>query len=487
MRKARKLMARLAALAAVAVGAAILLVACGALGPAVEYVAENRLLREAFPGCGDAETPEALCESADAAFVVDLHSDSLMWGRDMRTRWSYGHTDFERLGLGGTDIQIFGVPTHTPIPMSLPGDRKCASRDALDTSDLVTLFNATLRTGAYDPRGRAYLQAARFQKWTASPEPHVVRPIYTRADLGVDARGRPTEERAGLRVMLSVEGIHWLEADDEEDAVRDEIRRLWGAGYRMMALTHRFTNGLGAGSEDCALLEEGSDPGLTDAGKAAIEAMIERGVMIDLAHASNATIKGVTDRLAEIAPEARPALFMSHGGIAAACPKEEYRDRNLSPEAVRQIVAAGGVIGIGYWPQALCYDWNPSATLAEREKIVFDAAARHFLAVVDAVETAPASYWQTFGHADGAAPDPLDHIALGSDFDGAVQVPGDATAVVPRFARYLGAFSCDDAFRSTLPPGFRDRCPLDATPFAGAEARILGENAARALYRGLPD
>ena len=45
----------------------------------------------------------------EAAFVADLHADPLLWGRDLRQRYSRGHMDLPRLRDGGVDLQVFSV------------------------------------------------------------------------------------------------------------------------------------------------------------------------------------------------------------------------------------------------------------------------------------------------------------------------------------------------------------------------------------------
>ncbi|MFZ1478864.1 MAG: peptidase M19, partial [Sphingorhabdus sp.] len=46
--------------------------------------------------------------------IVDLHSDTLMWKRDLTERATRGHVDFERLAEGNVAIQLFSSVTKTP-------------------------------------------------------------------------------------------------------------------------------------------------------------------------------------------------------------------------------------------------------------------------------------------------------------------------------------------------------------------------------------
>lgn len=346
------------------------------------------MLTPALEPCSTSE-----CEAEERTFFVDLHADSLMWNRDIRVVRSnpIGHADFDRLVRGGIDIQVFGVPTHTPAPFSHSLEASCAKRSSLDTSNLVTLFNDTTRLDALTPRGRAYRQAERFRDWTANPKGHDVRAVFARGDLGVDATGKRDGTSNGLAVMLSLEGMHWVRGSRGQ--VFEEISHLKQLGYRMVALTHRFTNDLATGSEDCGIVlspERGGgqkDEGLTGAGVHAVKAIAELDLILDLAHASDGTIEDVASVLKALPSGERPAVFMSHGGVQygdAGSTKHEDGatktwscnfERNLTLQAIRNIVGLGGVIGVGYWPEALCYeadDWDDLKTEADREKLVFE-------------------------------------------------------------------------------------------------------------------
>jgi microsomal dipeptidase-like Zn-dependent dipeptidase len=150
-----------------------------------------------------------------------------------------------------------------------------------------------------------------------------------------------------------------------------------------------------------------------------VERMEARGMVVDVAHASAATIDDVL-RIAT-----RPVVA-SHSGVNGTCESI----RNLSDDQVRGIAATGGVIGIGFWPAAVCGD--------DAEAIA-----------------------RAIAHAASVAG--VDHVALGSDFDGNVTVPFDATGM-PLLVDAL------------LDVGFAD-----------AEIRaVMGGNAIRVLTETLP-
>jgi membrane dipeptidase len=51
--------------------------------------------------------------------VVDLHADSLLWGRNLLHRSSTGHVDVPRLAEGNVSIQAFTVVTTSPRKLNI--------------------------------------------------------------------------------------------------------------------------------------------------------------------------------------------------------------------------------------------------------------------------------------------------------------------------------------------------------------------------------
>ncbi len=464
----------------------------------VEGIAGNEVIAEPWPGCGQPGEPADACADLAGELVIDLHADSFMWNRDLNRRVAHGHTDFPRFADGRVDIQIIGAPTKTPYYTEYESDLKettiCIDRDSIDLNALVALATEFGRFDlVFSPKGRALRQAERFHDWIGASVAPKVHPIFDRESLGLDHEGRLTRPEGEPALMLSIEGMHWIDAESD---VAAEIETLERAGYRMLALTHRFTNDLAFGSEDCALARDGvADGGLKPAGRAALAEMFERGLIVDLAHASEQTIVDVTDAILDwqtANPEKPVGLFMSHGGVARTCPGP----RNLTDKAIRHIVRAGGVIGVGFWTEAVCFAWGQNLPRPLRDRAMLDSIAAGYFAIMHAVESADPAFWGEAG-----APDPLNHLALGSDFDGAVVTPGDTSAVPARLAAYLANITCDqallDRLRMTRPdrqtgllmPGDDDtlaaKCEDYAGRIAAAPYRILGGNAARVLAQSL--
>jgi microsomal dipeptidase-like Zn-dependent dipeptidase len=196
--------------------------------------------------------------------------------------------------------------------------------------------------------------------------------IESRTDLEAYLARRETD-RGITAALLAIEGAHAL----EDDVANLDI--LAHAGYRMVSPSHFFDTAFGGSAHG---IRQG---GLTEAGRAMVSRMDRLGMIMDVAHASSATIDDV------LSIAARPVVA-SHTGVRAAVPGV----RNLPDDQVRGIAATGGLVGIGFWPVAIGGD---DAT----------AIARSVVAAVGLVG--------------------IEHVGLGSDFDGAVPTPFDATGM----------------------------------------------------------
>lgn len=299
--------------------------------------------------------------------VADLHADSLLWGRDLLARADRGYVDVPRLIEGRVAVQALSACVR--IPRHLDLDRNA------DTSDDVTLLAIAqgwpLRAWR-SPLARALHLASRAHRMAAASDG-----AFTIITAPAELAGHLDRRRSGAAAtagLLTIEGASPLQSDP------GNVDVLADAGYRMLGLTH-FVDNVFAGSAHG--LEKG---GLTDRGRELVARAEARGVLVDLAHASATTVDDV------LAIAARPVV-VSHGGLRSAFDSV----RNLPDEQVRRIAATGGIIGVGFWP-ATCGG---------------DDAAAIARAIVRAIEVAG-----------------LEHVALGSDFDGAVSVPFDATGLV---------------------------------------------------------
>ena len=299
-------------------------------------------------------------------FVADMHADTTLWSRDLLSRGTRGHVDVPRLILGGVALQAFTIVTQTPRGMNI-------ERNTGETDNITLLSIAQLwppRTWN-DLTERALYQASKVTDAAARSRGQLTV-IRTASDL--DAfESRRSGDKTTVAAFIGVEGAHALKGD------LANLDRLFDAGVRMMAPTHVFDTEIGGSAHGV------SRGGLTSIGREWVKGMEGKKMVIDLAHASAATI----DDVLKIAT--RPVV-VSHTGVRGVCDNQ----RNLSDTQLTAIAANGGVIGIGVWETAVCGD---------------DARAIA-RAVIHAIKVAG-----------------FEHVALGSDFDGAVTAPFDATGV----------------------------------------------------------
>ena len=336
-----------------------------------------------------------------ASFVADLHGDSLLFERDLLVRSEVGHIDVPRLQEGGVGLQIFTVPTRVPWGINM-------ERNAGDAPDLLTLGGRIARSplASMSPFERALWQAARLFEM-AERSGGVLFPVLTRRDLA-QLLVRRDADSGVVGAVLGIEGAHALDGDVAN------LEALFDAGYRMIGLAHFFDNAF-AGSAHGFV-----KGGLSARGRELVARMEALGIAVDLAHLSPAAIRDV------LAMSQKPTL-VSHTGVRGTCDGT----RNLSDAQIEAIAEGGGVMGIGYWKDAVC---------GNRPRHIV-AAIRY---VIDRVGD--------------------DYVALGSDFDGGILPSFDASRHALVTQRMIEEGLTTETIR-----------------------KVLGENALRVLRQTLPD
>jgi microsomal dipeptidase-like Zn-dependent dipeptidase len=333
--------------------------------------------------------------------VVDLHADPLLWDRDLDRRHAYGHVDVPRLLEGNVALQVFGLVTQAPLGQNF-------DRNESDAPDQITLLAVLQRWPLVTWTSRverALYQARALDELAARSQGRLVA-LRSAADLHrfFEARAQDPPMVAGL---LGIEGAHALEGRLEH------LDRLFAAGVRMLGLAHFVDNEVAGSSAGAA------QHGLTPLGRDVVRRMEELGIAVDLAHASPATID-------DVLALAREPVVVSHGGLQSVCPGP----RTLSDAHVRAIAATGGVIGIGYFDATTC--GTSPADVARAIRAARDLAG-------------------------------IEHVALGSDFDGAVTTAFDTTGLASIVDALLAEGLADDEIRL-----------------------VMGENALRVLAQTLP-
>jgi membrane dipeptidase len=363
----------------------------------------NRIEPAALP-----EVSARAVELHHSSSVVDLHADSLLFGRDLTRRSAIGHVDLPRLREGNVTLQVFGAATSVPadVPEVFFERSLNIDRNEPPGFDLISfVFCVRLAHGCLGgPSARLYAQAARLAD-LVERDPALVW-VRNAGDLAA-LRARREREPAALGALLGIEGAQSLGGDPAA------LERAYAAGVRMIGLAHFYDN-------DYAGSAHGTTKGgLSELGRRTIARMEENGIIADLAHLSPAAIDDV------LAIATKPVL-VSHGGVKGTCDNA----RTLSDAHLRGIAATGGVVGIGYWQEAVC-------------------------------GTAPADVARAIRYAVDLVGD--EHVALGSDYDGATTVSFDASQLA-----------------------VLTQAMLDTGLGEASVRRVLGENALRVLAATLP-
>ena len=165
-------------------------------------------------------------------------------------------------------------------------------------------------------------------------------------------------------LILAIEGCDFLEGN------LDRLDAMAARGVRSIQLTHVLVNE--TGDIQTAPPVHG---GLTAFGAAAVRRMNRLGVIVDVAHCSEATVQGV-------ARVATKPFVCSHANLKEPGHPDGDHPRYLSPDYARMVVESGGVIGA--WIAVL---WREG----------FSGLIRHLFRLIDAVG--------------------IDHVGIGTDSD----------------------------------------------------------------------
>lgn len=298
--------------------------------------------------------------------VADWHSDNLLWDRDPLIKQDHGHVDIPRLIEGNFAIQVFDAVIKVPQGLNYE-----SNTDRTDQIKLLSMANRWPVSSWFGLTERALHQSKVLHDAAEESSDLVI--IKTRSDLEYFMKQWNTNGGM-IGGVLSIEGLHAMEGKLEN------LQVLIDAGYRMLGLVHFFDNEIGGSS---AGVEQG---GLTDLGRQVVRIMNEEAIIIDLAHASEQLID-------EVLTMSTKPVVVSHTGVKGI----HNSPRNLSDRHLLAIAENGGMVGLGFWEEA-----------SGGQSVNDIARAIRYTADLIGVE----------------------HVGLGSDFDGAVTVPFDASQII---------------------------------------------------------
>ena len=316
---------------------------------------------------------------------------------DLRTRTA-GHTDLERLKAGQVGAQFWSI--------YVPGEVKDSgySRIQLEQFDIARRFIAR-----YPERLALALTAADIER---------------------------EFKRGRVASLLGMEGGHVIENS------LGTLRSYYDLGARYMTLTHNVT----LDWADAALDSTRHD-GLTDFGREVVREMNRLGMLVDLSHVSPATMSDALD------VTQAPVIF-SHSSARALT----EHPRNVPDSILQRLPKNGGVVMVTFVPAFV------SNEVAQYEKRETEENKRISAEVADTAEVSrrmeqwsaanprpQATLAQVADHIEHVRKVAgVDHVGLGSDFDGITNVPvglEDVSTFPQLFAELIRRGWSDDDLR----------------------------------------
>ena len=299
-------------------------------------------------------------------FISYMHCDALLWKRDLLKRNEFGSVDIPRMLEVNMGLQAFTIVTKAPKDMNFDNNTG-------DTDQITIPFILQKRPigSWFNLTGRALAQCEDLHEFEENSDGKF-RVVETSSDMQQFLLDKQKNKKitAGF---LGIEGMHALSGELEN------VDKLYDAGVRMMAPVHFFDNKLGGSAHGV------SKEGVTDFGKQVIKKMQEKNMIVDVAHSSPKLL----DDIFEISTK---PVVSSHTGVQGTL----MSVRNLSDKHLKKIAESGGLISIAMFEHA-----TGEATVASSVK-----AIKYCIDLLGA-----------------------DYVALGSDFDGAIEIHTDVTGL----------------------------------------------------------
>src|ERR1700730_6760509 len=325
-----------------------------------------------------------------SSLVVDTHDDTtqrFLDGKfDLGPRSSTGSIDIARMPEGNLSAIFFSIW----MPSKVPGP------EAVD-------------------RALVQIDAVREQ---VRKHPNDMLLATTAAEI------REARQQAKIAALLGVEGGHMINSN------LAVLRSYAALGVRYMTLTHSGNSEWADSSTD-----KPAHNGLTDFGKEVVREMNRLGVMVDISHVSDKTFRDVLE-------VSKAPVFASHSSCRAICD----HPRNMTDDMMRALAAKNGVIQINYHVGFLSQEFrnaekadpkiNDAIALEVQKRcgdkegcqlIEGDRITREY---VDRGELPRVDWTKIIEHIDHAAKVAgIDHVGIGSDFDGAYMPFGMEDAI----------------------------------------------------------
>jgi membrane dipeptidase len=343
------------------------------------------------------------------AIVVDTHDDMPTkmldegYVPDVRHPAGFqspgeGHTDLPRLIAGGITAEFLSAWVDAPYARTTP-----------DSS-----FERAVR---YTDSIHAFVARHPDKLIAATTAADVVR----------------AKREGKVAIFIGVEGGHAIESS------LDNLRELHRRGARYLTLTWNNGNSWAGSSIGVNGTRTG---GLTPFGKEVVLEMNRLGMFVDISHVSDSTFWDAVNT-------STMPVIASHSSARAL----NEHPRNLSDDQLRAVAKSGGVVNVNFFSRFLDPRYRVAIEAMEKQlaadrarlastgvaaAIVDSGVARRRRTLSAALPTTPLSVLiDHFDHIAKVAG--VDHVGIGSDFDGVSALPQDMADVtdLPRIAQAL--------------------------------------------------
>jgi len=371
-----------------------------------QHPAQHKKTAKAAPVTRPKADPATAIQQS--ALIIDTHADTPQRFLDenfdlsQNTPVSEGHIDLEKIKQGNLGAEFFSIWVE-------PEFKGHYAQRAMDLIDSV------------------YQQAAR--------HPDKMTMAFSADDI---VRAHDQHRFAAL---MGIEGGHAMEKDIRL------LRDFYRVGVRYMTLTWSNTNEWADSSGDIQDPNIKHHNGMTDFGKDVVREMNRLGMIVDISHVSDATFY-------------QALLVIQAPVIASHSSSRELTNqpRNMTDDMLRAMTNNGGVVMVNFYSAFI--DENYRKASSDPEKIKQrDAEVEAYKKAHPHSDGSPVTYEETaaiekkwaaqfprpplkslIDHIDHIAKVAgIDHVGLGSDFDGVTSLPDgiDSVADLPKITQAL--------------------------------------------------
>lgn len=312
--------------------------------------------------------------------VVDGHNDviveSILPGKDIGKRIKTGHTDLPRLKEGGVDVQVFAVWSD---------DKKWNKNAYKHANDQIDALEKLIANN-----------------------PDKIELAKSSTDIErINKEGK-------IVALIGIEGGNMIEER------LDYLEALYDRGARYLTLTWNYNLPWVTAAAMEVKTKDKKGKGLTEHGKEIIRKMNDLGMMVDLSHAGEQTFYDV------LSITSKPVL-VSHSNAAALTP--HYR--NLKDAQLEALKKNGGVVGVNFYSEFLDSNYPQRVKKLYYKTHKKDSTNKElsigkmYGALSPKLKhEANAPFENVLKHIDHlVAKAGIDHVAIGSDFDGIESPP----------------------------------------------------------------